>query len=123
MGAYVRDGAQVRRISAGLYVRRLYGRYIRNVDGARRRRYDPRGLDRRVDGGSADRHDRGIRVRGGAGDRMHPGGGISARGVRARYVLSVPDDLAGPVAFLTSDDAAFITGQSVVVDGGAYKIS
>ncbi|QUT04612.1 SDR family oxidoreductase [Sphingobium phenoxybenzoativorans] len=37
--------------------------------------------------------------------------------------ISVPDDLAGPVAFLTSDDAAFITGQSVVVDGGAYKIS
>lgn len=37
--------------------------------------------------------------------------------------ISVPDDLAGPVAFLTSDDAAFITGQSIVVDGGAYKIS
>lgn len=32
-------------------------------------------------------------------------------------------DMAGPVAFLTSDDAAFITGQAVVVDGGAYKIS
>jgi NAD(P)-dependent dehydrogenase (short-subunit alcohol dehydrogenase family) len=37
--------------------------------------------------------------------------------------ISVPEDLAGPVAFLTSGDAAFITGQAVVVDGGAYKIS
>jgi 3-oxoacyl-[acyl-carrier protein] reductase len=34
-----------------------------------------------------------------------------------------PADIAGPVAFLTSDDAAFITGQSIVVDGGYYKIS
>jgi NAD(P)-dependent dehydrogenase (short-subunit alcohol dehydrogenase family) len=28
------------------------------------------------------------------------------------------DDLAGPVAFLASDDARYITGQLVVVDGG-----
>jgi 3-oxoacyl-[acyl-carrier protein] reductase len=34
-----------------------------------------------------------------------------------------PQDIAGPVAFLCGDDAAFITGQSVVVDGGLYKIS
>jgi len=34
-----------------------------------------------------------------------------------------PDDIAGPVAFLASDDAAFITGQALVVDGGMYKIS
>lgn len=34
-----------------------------------------------------------------------------------------PEDIAGPVAFLTSDDAAFMTGQAVVVDGGMYKIS
>jgi len=34
-----------------------------------------------------------------------------------------PEDIAGPVAFLCGDDAAFITGQSVVVDGGMYKIS
>ena len=37
--------------------------------------------------------------------------------------LGQPEDLVGPVAFLTSDDAAFITGQALVVDGGLYKIS
>ncbi|MFJ8027750.1 SDR family NAD(P)-dependent oxidoreductase [Streptomyces sp. NPDC096311] len=30
----------------------------------------------------------------------------------------VPDDLAGTVSFLTSDEAAFMTGQTLVVDGG-----
>jgi NAD(P)-dependent dehydrogenase (short-subunit alcohol dehydrogenase family) len=34
-----------------------------------------------------------------------------------------PEDIAGPVAFLTSEDAAFVTGQAIVVDGGQYKIS
>ena len=34
-----------------------------------------------------------------------------------------PNDIAGPVAFLCGDDGAFITGQSIVVDGGMYKIS
>jgi 3-oxoacyl-[acyl-carrier protein] reductase len=34
-----------------------------------------------------------------------------------------PEDIAGPVVFLTGDDAAFMTGQAVVVDGGMYKIS
>jgi len=34
-----------------------------------------------------------------------------------------PDDISGPVAFLCGEDAGFITGQSVVVDGGMYKIS
>jgi 3-oxoacyl-[acyl-carrier protein] reductase len=34
-----------------------------------------------------------------------------------------PDDIAGPVCFLTSEDAAFVTGQALVVDGGLYKIS
>lgn len=29
-----------------------------------------------------------------------------------------PDDLVGPIAFLSSDDAAFLTGQTIVVDGG-----
>ena len=33
--------------------------------------------------------------------------------------LGEPDDVAGPVAFLLSDDSAWITGQTVVIDGGA----
>jgi 2-hydroxycyclohexanecarboxyl-CoA dehydrogenase len=32
--------------------------------------------------------------------------------------LGQPDDLAGAVAFLLSDDAAFITGQVLSVSGG-----
>ena len=33
-------------------------------------------------------------------------------------MLEVPDDLVGTVSYLTSDDAAFITGQTLNVDGG-----
>lgn len=29
-----------------------------------------------------------------------------------------PEDLVGPMAFLASDDAAFVTGQTILVDGG-----
>ncbi|PVG81178.1 3-oxoacyl-ACP reductase [Nocardioides gansuensis] len=32
--------------------------------------------------------------------------------------LGVPEDIGGVVAFLLSDDAAWLTGQTVVVDGG-----
>jgi NAD(P)-dependent dehydrogenase (short-subunit alcohol dehydrogenase family) len=34
----------------------------------------------------------------------------------------VDEDVTGAVLFLTSDDAAFITGQAIVVDGGQYRI-
>jgi (S)-1-phenylethanol dehydrogenase len=34
----------------------------------------------------------------------------------------VPEDLVGTVAFLTSDDAAFITGQTISVDGGLVRL-
>ena len=30
----------------------------------------------------------------------------------------LPEDLVGPLAFLVSDDAAFMTGQTLLVDGG-----
>ena len=33
-----------------------------------------------------------------------------------------PDDVAGATAFLASDDAAFITGQTLVVDGGLIRV-
>jgi NAD(P)-dependent dehydrogenase (short-subunit alcohol dehydrogenase family) len=36
--------------------------------------------------------------------------------------LGDPEDVTGAVLFLTTDDAAFITGQAIVVDGGQYRI-
>ncbi len=33
-----------------------------------------------------------------------------------------PDDLVGAVSFLASDDAAFMTGQTMVVDGGSAMV-
>lgn len=40
----------------------------------------------------------------------------SAKTAMAR--IGDPDDVAGPVAFFCSDDSAFVTGQSLNVDGG-----
>jgi 3-oxoacyl-[acyl-carrier protein] reductase len=36
--------------------------------------------------------------------------------------LGEPEDITGAILFLTSNDAAFITGQAIVVDGGQYRI-
>lgn len=44
-------------------------------------------------------------------------------GQQAIKRFAEPTDIAGSICFLTSDDAAFVTGQSLVVDGGQYKIS
>ena len=42
-----------------------------------------------------------------------------ARNVRAIRRDQMPEDLIGATCFLASEDAAFITGQTLVVDGGA----
>jgi NAD(P)-dependent dehydrogenase (short-subunit alcohol dehydrogenase family) len=34
---------------------------------------------------------------------------------------AVPDDMVGTLSFLTSDDAAFVTGQTIYVDGGIVR--
>ncbi len=50
-----------------------------------------------------------------------PGGANVTREVLARQCLPFrgsPDDVAAAIAFLASDDARFITGQTVTVDGG-----
>jgi NAD(P)-dependent dehydrogenase (short-subunit alcohol dehydrogenase family) len=36
--------------------------------------------------------------------------------------MGEPEDITGAVLFLTSNDASFITGQAIVVDGGQYRI-
>jgi 3-oxoacyl-[acyl-carrier protein] reductase/(S)-1-phenylethanol dehydrogenase len=35
--------------------------------------------------------------------------------------VQMPADVSGVVAFLASDDAAFITGQIIVADGGSTR--
>ena len=32
--------------------------------------------------------------------------------------LGVPEDIAAAVAYVTSDEAGFLTGQTIAVDGG-----
>jgi len=51
--------------------------------------------------------------------------GTAAQANRTRATRSIardqaPEDLVGAIAFLASDESAFITGQTLVVDGGAY---
>lgn len=53
--------------------------------------------------------------------------GVSADDVRRMWIddtplarIETPEDVARPVAFLLSEDAGFITGESLAVNGGAY---
>jgi NAD(P)-dependent dehydrogenase (short-subunit alcohol dehydrogenase family) len=48
--------------------------------------------------------------------------GGATRATRAIPRDETPEDLVGAVSFLASDDAAFITGQTLVVDGGSAMI-
>src|SRR5712675_1550503 len=43
-------------------------------------------------------------------------------GQQAIKRLGEPEDVTGAVLFLTSNDASFITGQALVVDGGQYRV-
>lgn len=43
-----------------------------------------------------------------------------ARGERAIVKIATPEDLVGLISFLSSGDSDFITGQTIVVDGGAF---
>jgi NAD(P)-dependent dehydrogenase (short-subunit alcohol dehydrogenase family) len=53
-------------------------------------------------------------------DHMQAGG--ASRASRAIQRDETPDDLVGAVSFLASADAAFITGQTLVVDGGSAML-
>ena len=48
--------------------------------------------------------------------------GVKGPSLRGRVLARdmVPDDLVGAACFFAGPDAAFITGQTLVVDGGAY---
>ncbi len=48
--------------------------------------------------------------------------GVKERSLRGRVLARdmVPEDLVGAITFFAGPDAAFITGQTLVVDGGAY---
>jgi NAD(P)-dependent dehydrogenase (short-subunit alcohol dehydrogenase family) len=45
----------------------------------------------------------------------------AAAGLQAINRVDVPDDLVCALSFLTSDDAAFMTGQTLNVDGGRMR--
>ena len=57
-----------------------------------------------------------------AKDPAHMRQGEITRASRAIQRDETPEDLVGAVSFLASDDAAFITGQTLVVDGGSAMI-
>ena len=44
---------------------------------------------------------------------------LLARAAAPNGKVATPDDIAAAIAYLGSDDAAMVTGTSLVVDGGA----
>ena len=59
-----------------------------------------------------------------SGVHEHRAEGLEASTARARASRALardqqPDDLVGAVAFFASSESAFITGQTLIVDGGA----
>ena len=48
--------------------------------------------------------------------------GERTRLTRAIQRDETPEDLVGTVSFLASEDAAFLTGQTLVVDGGSAMV-
>lgn len=46
---------------------------------------------------------------------------VAVAGLQAIKRPEVPEDLVGALSFLTSDDAAFMTGQTLNVDGGRVR--
>lgn len=53
--------------------------------------------------------------------RAHqPGNEDAVNAQRAIKRTSIPEDMVGTVLFLSSDDASFITGQAILVNGGAF---
>jgi NAD(P)-dependent dehydrogenase (short-subunit alcohol dehydrogenase family) len=52
----------------------------------------------------------------------HVSHGERTRATRAIPRDELPEDLVGAVSFLASDDAAFMTGQTLVVDGGSAML-
>jgi NAD(P)-dependent dehydrogenase (short-subunit alcohol dehydrogenase family) len=53
---------------------------------------------------------------------VHVKHGEATRATRAIQRDETPEDLVGAVSFLASADAAFITGQTLVVDGGSAML-
>src|SRR6185295_17320245 len=57
-----------------------------------------------------------------AKDPAHRRTGEITKATRAIARDETPEDLVGAVSFLASPDAAFITGQTLVVDGGSAML-
>ena len=57
-----------------------------------------------------------------AKDPAHVQAGERSRATRAIARDETPQDLVGAVSFLASADAAFVTGQTLVVDGGSAML-